>query len=107
MVTPYFGGRNIATVKVWMVQRLRKLYPTITAGEWRKLIESGRDLYSMRDDDAALNAAEIRRTFGAKYPGIFDVLPELGTVEHRILEVAIENEGSNVRTQIYPPRARR
>jgi hypothetical protein len=102
-----FGGRNIATVKVWMVQRLQKLYPAVTAPAWRKLIASGSELYSMRDDDTAANAAEVRRTFGAEHPGIFDVLPELGTVEHRVLEVAIENEGSNVRTPVYPPRARR
>jgi hypothetical protein len=73
---------------VWIVRRLLATYPHITAGEWSKVISSGQDMFNCRDDDSAAKAAELRRTLGIKYPGIFDYLPEVGSVEHRMLEVA-------------------
>lgn len=83
-----FGGRNIASIKIWLVHHLLTKYPAIGNDEWSQIIGAGRDLFADRNDDRAAKSAEIYRSFGAKYPGIFHTLPEVGSVEHRMLELA-------------------
>lgn len=88
-----FGGRNIASIKVWLVKHLAKNYH-LTTKEWGEVIASGRDLYSDRNDDRAAKAAVVRQSFGAKYPDLFTNLPEFGTIEHRMLEAITTKKGA-------------
>jgi len=94
------GGRNIAAINMWLIQRLHNYQ--LSQQEWQEIVDLKARLRDPDRGETVFARSEMYRT---KYPGL--VVPEKASIEYKILEMMSHVDDSPRSKAASTPKPRR